>query len=118
MIDFPVDDPEKIFMLLDIDNVGELELDVFIEGCMRLSGPALSKDLLDALIGVENLGQRIMSLEEKMILVQEKTSALNMKTAKISNEAKEFFGTGGSGQQSAMRKVNKMWFAKQAAGKD
>lgn len=38
MIDFPVDDPEKIFMLLDIDNVGELELDVFIKGCMRLSG--------------------------------------------------------------------------------
>lgn len=104
MIDFPVDDPEKIFMLLDIDNVGELELDTFMKGCMRLAGDAMSKDLLEVLISVGNLGKRIHTLEEKIIMVQEKTTALDMKTARILKEAKQFFGDGVA-HQNAMKKA-------------
>jgi hypothetical protein len=32
-IEFPVDEPDKIFDLLDVENSGELELDQFVRGC-------------------------------------------------------------------------------------
>merc|ERR1712232_723773 len=37
---------EDLFSLLDVDHNGAVEVDEFIEGCMRQRGPALSKHLL------------------------------------------------------------------------
>ena len=55
MIDFPVDDPGQIFALLDYDESGELTTEEFITGCIRMKGPAKSKDLLVAQVGVDSM---------------------------------------------------------------
>merc|ERR1719428_1305835 len=53
MIEFPVEDPKQVFMLLDYDNSCELSIDEFIAGCIRMKGSAKSKDLLTAQVAVD-----------------------------------------------------------------
>ena len=78
-------------MLLDVDGVGELDLEVFIKGCMRLSGEAQSKDILETMINLNTLGERLTCLEEKVLLVQEKVAGLNFKTETMMNQAEKIF---------------------------
>lgn len=56
-IDFPVDEPEKIFDLLDYADSGELSIEEFITGCIRLKGQAKSKDLLVAQVAINAMGK-------------------------------------------------------------
>lgn len=55
MIEFPVEDPKQVFMLLDYDNTCELSIDEFISGCIRMKGTAKSKDLLAAQVAVDTM---------------------------------------------------------------
>ena len=53
-------------MLIDVEGKGELDIESFIKGCMRLSGQAQSKDILEVLINVGTLGKHLTQLEEKV----------------------------------------------------
>merc|ERR1712072_1567601 len=58
-IDFPVEDPETLFVLLDYDESGELAIDEFITGCTRMRGDANSKDLLVAQVITDNMARHL-----------------------------------------------------------
>lgn len=66
MIEFPVEDPKQIFMLLDYDNTCELSIDEFISGCIRMKGTAKSKDLLAAQVAVDTMKRHYKFFEKEM----------------------------------------------------
>jgi len=66
MIEFPVEDPKQVFMLLDYDNSGELSIDEFIAGCIRMKGHAKSKDLLAAQVAVDTMKRHFTFFETEM----------------------------------------------------
>merc|ERR1712187_500300 len=72
MIDFPVDDPSQVFVLLDFDETGELTIEEFITGCVRMKGAAKSKDLLVAQVAVDVMRRHYQEFETEMELFQEK----------------------------------------------
>lgn len=91
LIDFPVDDPDEIFMLLDVEQDGELTTDEFIEGCMRVKGSAKSKDLLEVQISVDVLGKRLRTLDEKLGMATERVKILDQKTSRMVVQAEQVF---------------------------
>ncbi|CAD7962108.1 unnamed protein product [Amoebophrya sp. A25] len=91
MIDFPLDDPEKVFSLIDVDGLGELAIDSFIKGCMRLSGQAQSKDILEVLIAASTLGRDLMMLEDRILQIQQRTRELDLKTETMTRQADDMF---------------------------
>lgn len=93
LIGFPVSDPNKIFMLLDVDQSGELTIEEFINGCMRLKGDAKSKDLLMVQVGVEQLARHLALLDEKSQLAQDKIGILDRKTQKMAKQTRDMFAS-------------------------
>lgn len=91
LIDFPVDDPNEIFMLLDVDGSGCLSIDEFIGGCMRLKGQAKSKDLLQVRVAVETLGKHLSFLENVLELGDERLMLLDSRTQNMIRQAEEVF---------------------------
>jgi len=91
LIDFPVDDPDEIFMLLDVEQDGELTTDEFIEGCMRMKGQAKSKDLLEVQISVDILGRRLKTLDEKLGEATDRVQILDSKTRRMVTQAEQVF---------------------------
>lgn len=77
MIEFPVEDPKQIFMLLDYDNSGELSIDEFIAGCIRMKGYAKSKDLLAAQVAVDTLKRHFTVFQDEMEQLQDKIELLD-----------------------------------------
>mmetsp|Transcript_70869 Transcript_70869/g.163849 ORF Transcript_70869/g.163849 Transcript_70869/m.163849 type:complete len:584 (-) Transcript_70869:288-2039(-) len=77
MIDFPVDDPEQIFNLLDFDGCGELTIEEFITGCIRMKGPAKSKDLLVAQVAVNTMRRHFEVFDEQVTKFNEKIHLLD-----------------------------------------
>jgi voltage-gated sodium channel len=77
MIEFPVEDPKQIFMLLDYDNTGELSVDEFIAGCIRMKGTAKSKDLLAAQVAVDTMKRHYTFFEKEMKELQAKIALLD-----------------------------------------
>mmetsp|Transcript_19132 Transcript_19132/g.47830 ORF Transcript_19132/g.47830 Transcript_19132/m.47830 type:complete len:481 (+) Transcript_19132:751-2193(+) len=91
MIDFPLDDPERVFNLIDVDGEGELLIDAFIKGCMRLSGQAQSKDILEVLIAASSLGRDLIGLEDRVLQIQHRTKQLDLKTETMVQQADDMF---------------------------
>merc|ERR1719454_1453972 len=77
MIEFPVEDPKQIFMLLDFDNTGELSIDEFIAGCIRMKGTAKSKDLLAAQVAVDTMKRHYTYFESEIKELQSKIALLD-----------------------------------------
>jgi len=80
LVDLPLDDPQEIFTLLDIDNSGELSIDEFISGCMRIKGAAKSKDLLAVQIAVDTLGTKFSELNQIIESAGDLIMALDTRT--------------------------------------
>jgi len=80
LIDFPVDDPQEIFMLLDTESDGELATEEFLQGCMRMRGPAKSKDLLEVQIQSDLLARKLTLLDEKLAIAADRVTMLDRKT--------------------------------------
>ncbi|EEQ99080.1 hypothetical protein Pmar_PMAR019728 [Perkinsus marinus ATCC 50983] len=91
MIDLPVADAEELFMVLDYDGSGELSVDEFIGGCVRMKGLAQSKDLLAVQVSMEALGKRLDELEGYLVDSEKKVFNLERKTKRMVVEAMEFF---------------------------
>merc|ERR1719272_637982 len=66
MIEFPVEDPKQIFTLLDFNNCGELSIDDFIAGCIRMKGSAKAKDLLAAQVAVDTMKRHYTFFEAEL----------------------------------------------------
>lgn len=64
LIDLPVSDAEELFNVLDGDGSGELSVEEFIGGCIRLKGPAKSKDLLAVQVFIQSLGNKMATIEQ------------------------------------------------------
>jgi hypothetical protein len=48
-IDMSPEDAVELFSILDIDDSGEVCFEEFLQGCLRLNGPAKSKDMLEVM---------------------------------------------------------------------
>lgn len=83
LIDLPLEDPMEIFTLLDVDQSGELSIDEFISGCMRIKGNAKSKDLLAVQIAVDTLGSKFHELSQALETAGNKIMKLDERTAEM-----------------------------------
>merc|ERR1719291_851011 len=59
-----VDDAERLFVLLDENRDGELGLDEFLSGCLRLKGLARSIDVFSLIHQTRQLCRRIESIDQ------------------------------------------------------
>jgi voltage-gated sodium channel len=91
LIDLPLDDPNEIFTLLDVDQSGELSIDEFISGCMRIKGNAKSKDLLAVQIAVDTLGSKFQDLTEALNEAGSKIMSLDDRTSEMMMSCERVF---------------------------
>jgi len=91
MIDFPVDDPQQVFDLLDYDESGELTIDEFIEGCLRMKGTAKSKDLLVAQVHLDSMKRHYNQFESELELLQSKLLKLDATARAITEHGERVF---------------------------
>jgi len=91
MIDFPVDDPGQIFALLDYDESGELTTEEFITGCIRMKGPAKSKDLLVAQVGVDSMRKQYALFEQEMEKFHAKVAMLDATIRAVMSHGEHVF---------------------------
>eukprot|EP00930_Biecheleria_cincta_P029725 TRINITY_DN20648_c0_g1_i1.p1 TRINITY_DN20648_c0_g1~~TRINITY_DN20648_c0_g1_i1.p1 ORF type:complete len:356 (+),score=65.60 TRINITY_DN20648_c0_g1_i1:141-1208(+) len=64
---FNVDDAERMFRLLDEDGSGEIAINEFLRGCMRLKGQASAVDLFKVMSMTRCLSQQISLMEERYL---------------------------------------------------
>merc|ERR1712118_259556 len=90
LLDLPFEDQIELYTLLDVDSSGELSIDEFISGCMRIKGNAKSKDLLAVQIAVDTLGSKFGDLSQaletagnKIMQLDERTAEMMMKCEKV-----------------------------------
>mmetsp|Transcript_88174 Transcript_88174/g.222541 ORF Transcript_88174/g.222541 Transcript_88174/m.222541 type:complete len:572 (+) Transcript_88174:113-1828(+) len=91
MIDFPVDDPQQIFALLDYDDSGELTIDEFITGCLRMKGTAKSKDLLVAQVALDCMKRHYNQFEKELTILQAKLQKLDATARAITDHGERVF---------------------------
>jgi len=60
------DDMPKLFRLFDVDDSGEIQVDEFLEGCLRLKGDAKSIDLHSVLSLCRSISRRIDIIQESI----------------------------------------------------
>lgn len=90
-IDFPVDDPKKLFELLDYDDSGELSTEEFITGCIRMRGDARSKDLLVAQVAVDSLRRHFTIFGSELGKCRERLEMLETTTQGIIGQGEHLF---------------------------
>jgi len=75
-------DAERLFLLLDEDDSGEIGVDMFLNGCLRLKGGARSIDVYQLLQDYRRLNDRILDLQEAVLNAMK---APNARTSAIVN---------------------------------
>jgi len=78
-------------MLLDYNNSGELSIDEFIAGCIRMKGFAKSKDLLAAQVAVDTLKRHFTVFEEEMTELQDKIELLDATARALVHQGEHVF---------------------------
>lgn len=91
LMDLPIEEPSELFTLLDVDNSGEISIDEFISGCMRIKGTAKSKDILALQIMIDTLGSRMTDLGHALETNSDKISRLDGMTAKMLVKSEQVF---------------------------
>jgi len=91
MIDFPVADPQQIFVLLDYDDSGELTIEEFITGCMRMKGSAKSKDLLVAQTALNTMKIYYQQFEKELHEFETKLGRLDVTMRAIIEHGEHVF---------------------------
>jgi len=91
MIDFPVDNPKEVFVLLDYDNTGELTIEEFIKGCLRMKGPAMSKDLLVAQVAIDGMAKQYQIFETELASFKKKLKKLDATARAIATQGEKVF---------------------------
>lgn len=91
MIDFPVNDPGQIFRLLDYDDSGELTIEEFITGCIRMKGSAKSKDLLVAQVALDSMRRQYNLFEEELDTLRGKLARLDASARALIDHGEHVF---------------------------
>lgn len=91
MIDFPVENPQEVFVLLDYDNTGELTIEEFIKGCLRMKGPAMSKDLLVAQVALDGMAKQYKLFESELKEFKAKLQKLDGSARALANLGEKVF---------------------------
>jgi hypothetical protein len=91
LMDLPIEEPSELFTLLDVDNSGEISIDEFISGCMRIKGTAKSKDILALQIMIDSLGSRMTDLGHALETNSGKIARLDGMTAKMLVKSEQVF---------------------------
>lgn len=91
MIDFPVDNPEQVFDMLDYDESGELTIEEFITGCLRMKGPAQSKDLLVAQVALDCVKKQYVIFEQELEVLQAKLGRLDATARALTDHGERVF---------------------------
>jgi len=91
LIDFPVEEPDQIFILLDGECTGEVAIKDFINGCLRMKGVAKSKDLLEAQISLDKLRKNFDGFEEEMMESDSCIRRLEVRIQAIIEEGESVF---------------------------
>jgi len=83
VIDLPVSDAEELFNVLDGDGSGELSVEEFIGGCIRLKGPAKSKDLLAVQVCIKSLTEKLDTIDEILGMSETNLTILEQRASDI-----------------------------------
>lgn len=91
LLDLPFEDPIELYTLLDVDSSGEISIDEFISGCMRIKGSAKSKDIFTLQVMVDTLGGRFQDLTNALQTTSEKINRLDVMSAKMMKKSEAVF---------------------------
>lgn len=67
MLGIHADEAEQLFLLLDVDEVGEVAIEDFVKGCRRLKGEAKSLDIGCLMLGQRRIMAKISSLTDSIM---------------------------------------------------
>jgi Ca2+-binding EF-hand superfamily protein len=93
-------DAERLFLLLDEEETGDIDIDMFLNGCLRLKGTARSIDVYQLLQDYRKMNNRLLDLQET---VGNAVKAPNIRVSTIANGAQASKG-GGSKSNSETQK--------------
>ena len=79
-LDLVVPDPWRFFMLLDLNGNGEVTEDEFVEGCLRLRGPARTFD-------VASLTEENLRMKAKLVTLEEQQEGSARRVCKAAQES-------------------------------
>lgn len=82
-MELPMDDALHLFSTIDVDGSQTLSMQEFLDGCMRLKGPAESKALLMVQAQADVLGERMDSLAEALEQTVNDMEALEVITRRM-----------------------------------
>lgn len=66
VLDLNVDEAQQLFDLLDSDNTGEVSIDAFVKGCVKLKGSAKSIDMQTLLIQTKSMSEDLRKLSRRV----------------------------------------------------
>jgi len=90
-INFPVEEPERMFTLLDYADSGELTIGEFVTGCIRVRGMAKSRDLLNAQCAVKELGKYLDIFDVEMENLHGKLRVLDKTVRSLIHQGEHLF---------------------------
>eukprot|EP00930_Biecheleria_cincta_P023667 TRINITY_DN1705_c0_g1_i6.p1 TRINITY_DN1705_c0_g1~~TRINITY_DN1705_c0_g1_i6.p1 ORF type:complete len:632 (+),score=125.56 TRINITY_DN1705_c0_g1_i6:28-1923(+) len=87
VLGFEIHDAERLFRLLDSDLSGEIQLDEFVDGAVKLKGVAQSIDVFEILHEIKNIRRQLADLRkmlagEKGLFGKEGTDTMRMYTSR------------------------------------
>jgi voltage-gated sodium channel len=91
MIDFPVEDVDRVFKVLDYDDSGDLNTDEFLTGCIRLRGFAKNKDIVAAQIIVDRMAEYLEIFRKELDLLGGKIDELAATASAIMTQSEQCF---------------------------
>jgi Ca2+-binding EF-hand superfamily protein len=81
---------QDLFRLLDEDQSGEISIEEFVHGCMRLKGIARAADVCQILVDVQELRKELMEVAEEVRKARQEASARDVSIkAEISATSKD-----------------------------
>ncbi len=66
LIDVPPEDLRMLFDLLDADGSGEITIDEFRKGCLKLQGTAKSKEMIKLAVHVSTYNSNLDDMQDAM----------------------------------------------------
>jgi len=90
-INFPVEEPERMFTLLDYADTGELTISEFVTGCIRVRGMAKSRDLLNAQVAINELGKYLDIFDVEMEKLHGKLRVLDKTVRSLVHQGEHLF---------------------------
>merc|ERR1719313_451243 len=70
MLDLPHDDPAGLFEMLDEEGKGELAIEDFVQAVMTMRGSARAKDLMNFVVLIQSLSNRVQAMEKYVVEVE------------------------------------------------